>query len=56
MEQDKIKEIFSALHEIRHKLTSWQLQYIDSVQRQWKNRQYISDHQLRIISDILKYA
>ena len=55
-EENEIKEVFERLYELRHKLTSWQLQYIDSVQRQWKSRNYISEQQTKILQDIIKYS
>ena len=49
----RIKKAFEKLHENRMHLAAWQLQFIDSLKKQWKNKKELSEKQQKILYDMI---
>lgn len=54
--EENIKLMFAKLHEMRESLTEWQLNFFHSVKKQYRKKQFISERQMQILQDIIKFT
>lgn len=52
---EEIKELFKQLHEKRQQLTTWQLRFVESLQKQYRKTKELSGKQLAILRDLARY-